>query len=248
MWDHSEGLAPRPPARGGAPPAGGCAGRRTLDASDLPREKLLLHGAEFLGSNELLAVVLGTGTRRHSALELANEILQATGGLRGLARLSPSGLTRLPGLRSARAARLLAALELGRRVVTVPESARPSFRRPQDAGQFLLPRFSTRPVEEFGMLILDTRNRLVRCQVISKGSLNGSLVHPREVFREAVALQAAGLILFHNHPSGDPTPSREDRELTRRLREAGRIMGIEVLDHIILGNDRYLSLKELGFL
>ena len=111
-----------------------------------------------------------------------------------------------------------------------------------------MPRFACKPVEEFGVLILDVRNRLKRLEVISRGSLNGSLVHPREVFREAVSLQAAGLILFHNHPSGDPTPSREDLELTRRLKSAGGIMGIEVLDHVILGQGRFTSLKERGHL
>ena len=133
-------------------------------------------------------------------------------------------------------------------MLTEPSEPRPIFRTPDDAGKYLLPRFGAKPVEEFGLLILDTRNRLKRLQIISRGSLNGSLVHPREVFREAVALQAAGLVLFHNHPSGDPTPSREDQSLTRRLREAGNIMGIEVLDHVIVGRGRFVSLKEKGLL
>lgn len=221
---------------------------RDLPQEDRPREKLLSRGAETLGNNELLAVLLGTGIRSSSALELANQILTTTGGLKGLAGFSAEALARLRGLRSARAAQLLAAIELGRRAVSEPDTDRPVFRTPDDAGRYLLPRFSTKSVEEFGLLVLDTRNRLKRSQVVSKGSLNGSLVHPREVYREAVALQAAGLILFHNHPSGDPTPSREDIDLTRRLREAGKIMGIEVLDHIILGAARYVSLKERGLL
>jgi DNA repair protein RadC len=219
-----------------------------LAPEDRPREKLLARGAEVLGTNELLAVVLGTGTRSLSALELANQILSSAGGLAGLARSSPDSLARLRGLKAARTARLVAALELGRRVLTEPAERRPHFRTPDDVGRYLLPRFGAKPVEEFGVLVLDTRNRLKRLQVISRGSLNGSLVHPREVFREAVSLQAAGLILFHNHPSGDPTPSREDLELTRRLKKAGGIMGIEVLDHVILGQGRYTSLKEKGIL
>jgi DNA repair protein RadC len=219
-----------------------------IASDDRPREKLLARGAEFLGTNELLAVLLGTGTRNVSALELANQILQAVGGLKELARMSAGALTRLRGLKAARTARLLAALELGRRAVAEPDTPRPTFRTPDEAGRYLLPRFSVRPVEEFGLLILDTRNRLKKLQVISKGSLNGSLVHPREVYREAVTQQAAGLILFHNHPSGDPTPSREDLELTRRLKEAGHIMGIDILDHIILGAGRFTSLKEKGFI
>jgi len=221
---------------------------RDLPREDRPREKLLSRGAEALGNNELLAVLLGTGIRSSSALELANQILATTGGLKELAGFSAEALARLRGLRSARAAQLLAALELGRRAVSEPDTDRPVFRTPDDAGRYLLPRFSTKSVEEFGLLVLDTRNRLKKSQIVSKGSLNGSLVHPREVYREAVALQAAGLILFHNHPSGDPTPSREDLDLTRRLREAGKIMGIEVLDHIILGMGRYVSLKERGLL
>ncbi|MFQ5792265.1 MAG: UPF0758 domain-containing protein, partial [Acidobacteriota bacterium] len=127
---------------------------KKLPPQDRPREKLLERGAEVLGNNELLAVVLGTGTRRLSALDLANQILQTAGGLRGLARLSPGGLGRLRGLKAARAARVLAALELGRRTVAEPESPRPSFVSPSEAGRYLLPRFSTRTVEEFGMLIL----------------------------------------------------------------------------------------------
>ncbi len=185
-----------------------------LAPEDRPREKLLARGAEVLGTNELVAVVLGTGTRNLFALELANQILSSTGGLEGLARSTPDSLTRLRGLKSARTARLVAALELGRRTIAEPPERRPIFCTPDDAGRYLLPRFGAKPVEEFGVLVLDTRNRLKRLEVISRGSLNGSLVHPREVFREAVALQAAGLILFHNHPSGDPTPSNEDLALT----------------------------------
>ena len=219
-----------------------------LAPEDRPREKLLAQGAEVLGTNELVAVVLGTGTRSLSALELANHVLSSTGGLLGLARSTPDSLSRLRGLKSARTARLVAALELGRRAVAEPPERRPVFRTPDDAGRYLLPRFGAKPVEEFGMLVLNARNRLTRLEVISRGSLNGSLVHPREVFRSAVALRAAGLILFHNHPSGDPTPSSEDLELTRRLKKAGSIMGIEVLDHMILGQGRYMSLKEKGVL
>ncbi len=217
-------------------------------SEDRPREKLLQRGAEVLGTNELLAVLLGTGTRSMSALDLANQILHTAGGLRELAQLSPGRLARLRGVKAARTARLMAALELGRRVVAEPDSPRPSFRTPEEAGRYLLPRFAVRPVEEFGLLILDTRNRLKKLRIISKGNLNGSLVHPREVYQEAVSLRAAGLILFHNHPSGDPTPSRQDLELTTRLRDAGRIMGIEILDHIIVGAGCFLSFKEKGLL
>jgi DNA repair protein RadC len=222
------------------------AGIRGLVASDRPREKLLERGAESLGTNELLALVLGSGTRCRSSLDLANEVLARAGGLEGLARLSAASLAELRGLKEARAARLVAALELGKRLVTTPTRPRPRIRLPEDAARFLLPRFGTRPLEAFGILALDTRNRLKRLEVVSTGSLNGSLVHPREVYREAAILRAAAIIAFHNHPSGDPTPSREDRELTRRLCHAGKILGIELLDHVIVGAGRYFSFQERG--
>lgn len=211
---------------------------------DRPRQKLIERGAATLGVNELLAVLLGSGTRYASALELANQLLQHTGGLDGLHRQSPAGLARLPGLKEARVARILAALELGRRAASAPEPMRPRFRVPEDAGRYLIPRYGTKPLEEFGVLALDSRNRLTRHEIVSKGSLNGSLVHPREVYREAAILRAAAIVVFHNHPSGDPTPSREDRELTQRLYRAGEILGIGLLDHVIVSAGRYWSFKE----
>jgi DNA repair protein RadC len=219
-----------------------------LSPEDRPREKLLAHGAESLGVNELLAVVLGCGSRRLSALELANRLLDISGGLAGLSQSTPEALSSLHGLKQARAARILAAVELGKRAALPPATPRPRFRLPADAARFLLPRFGAKPLEEFGILALDTRNGLKRLNVVSTGSLNGSLVHPREVFREAAILRAAAIIAFHNHPSGDPSPSREDRELTRRLHRAGAIMGIELLDHVIVTSDRHFSFKEQGLL
>lgn len=211
---------------------------------DRPREKLLERGAASLGVNELLAVLLGTGTRATSALELANELLARAGGLDGLSQLSAAGLSQLRGLKDARVARILAALELGKRAVSPADNGRLRLRLPEDAAKFLLPRFGTLPLEEFGVLVLDTRNRLKRVEIVSKGTLNGSLVHPREVYREAAIQRAAAIIAFHNHPSGDPTPSHEDRALTKRLRHAGTIMGIDLLDHVILAANRYWSFKE----
>jgi DNA repair protein RadC len=224
----------------------GTTGLRRLAPSDRPREKLLELGAENLGVNELLAVLLGAGTRARSALDLANQLLDGNGGLEGLSRASPGALARVRGLKHARVAKILAAFELGRRAASPPVSPRPQFRLPGDAARFLLPRFGTRPLEAFGILVLDTRNRLKQLQIVSTGSLSGSLVHPREVFREATILQGAAIIAFHNHPSGDPEPSREDRELTLRLVRAGQILGIELLDHVIVASGRYWSFKERG--
>lgn len=211
-----------------------------------PREKLFSHGAETLGNDELVAIILGTGTRSRTAVELANEVLDRAGGLEGLVRFGPSDLAALRGLKQARAARIIAALELGKRAVAPPSIPRPRFRTPEDAARYLIPRIGLKPLEEFGILALDTRSRLKRQAVISTGSLNGSLVHPREVFREAAVLHSAAVIAFHNHPSGDPTPSREDRELTRRLQQAGKILGIELLDHIVIAAGTYWSFKERG--
>ena len=234
-------MQPTPTARDS-----GASGLQLLTPADRPREKLLELGVESLGVNELVAVVLGSGTRARSALELANHLLDRTGGLEGLSRSSPAALARVPGLKDARVAKILAALELGRRAASPPVSPRPQFRLPGDAARFLLPRFGTRPLEAFGILVLDTRNRLKQLQIVSTGSLSGSLVHPREVFREATMLQGASIIAFHNHPSGDPEPSREDRELTLRLVRAGQILGIELLDHVIVASGRYWSFKERG--
>ena len=190
-------------------------------------------------------MVLGSGTKSLSALELANELLSRAGGLEGLNQQSPTALAQLRGLKDARVARILAALELGKRAACPVETERLRFRLPGDAAKFLLPRFGTKPLEEFGVLVLvlDTRNRLKRLEVVSRGILNGSLVHPREAYREAAIHQAAAIIAFHNHPSGDPTPSQEDRVLTERLRKAGTILGIELLDHVIVAASRYWSFK-----
>lgn len=199
-----------------------------------------------MGANELVAVLLGSGTRDQSALDLANQLLSIAGGIDGLHRLGSSGMTMLRGLKQARAARILAALELGKRAACPASQVRARFRQPEDAARYLMPRFGTKPLEEFGVLVLDARNQLRRAVVVSKGSLNGSLVHPREVFREAAILQAAAIIVFHNHPSGDPSPSREDRDLTRRLRSAGEILGIGLLDHVVVAASSYWSFKEHG--
>jgi len=217
-----------------------------LPPEERPRERLARHGASALSSRELLAVLLGTGARGRSALVVADELLSA--GLRSLAARSLAELEGARGLGRAKASRLLAALEIGARLASDPGETAPAFHAPADAGRYLLPRYATRPVETFGLLALDVRHRLRREAVISVGCLTASLVHPREVFQEAVVSRAAALVLFHNHPSGDPEPSAEDLALTRRLAAAGTLMGIEVLDHLVLGAGRFVSLKERGVL
>jgi DNA repair protein RadC len=218
---------------------------KDLSADDRPREKLSRHGAAALGDNELVALVLGHGTRRVSALALANELLAAHGGLHGLTRCSCDDFARVAGVGRARAAQIVAAVELGRRTLSHAPSARVRIKDPHEAAAYLLPRFGGRAVEQFGILLLDTRHRVMRAAVLAVGTLNSSGVLPREVFREAAVGGAAAIVVFHNHPSGDPTPSPDDVALTRRLAAAGVLMGIDLVDHIIVGDQRYCSLKEL---
>jgi DNA repair protein RadC len=227
-----------------------CASRtrrlRDLPREERPRERLARLGAASLASRELVAALLGTGARGLSALDLADELLGP--GLHALAARSIHDLERVRGLGRAKATRVLAALELGARLASDGGSPTPELLSPAEAARYLLPRYSSRPVETFGLLALDARHRVRREAVVSVGCLTASLVHPREVFQEAVVSRAAALVLFHNHPSGDPEPSAEDLALTRRLAAAGTLMGIEVVDHLVLGAGRYVSLKERGVL
>jgi DNA repair protein RadC len=215
-----------------------------LPPEERPRERLARHGASALSSRELLALLVGTGSRRASALDLADGLLGH--GLRGLAGRSLGEIEGTHGLGRAKAARVLAALELASRLACESRSGAPAFRSPAESAAYLLPRYGARPVETFGLLALDVRRRLKHEAVVSVGCLTSSLVHPREVFQEAVVARAAALVLFHNHPSGDPEPSAEDVALTRRLVQAGALMGIDVIDHLVLGAGRFVSLKERG--
>jgi DNA repair protein RadC len=219
---------------------------KNLAPHDRPREKLERLGPAALGDNELVAVVIGSGGRGRTALDLANDLLQSVGGVQALTRVVHDEIRCVAGVGPARAARILGAIELGRRTLLRAARARPLCASPRDAARYLLPEFGAAPVERFGVVLLDTRNRVLRTRLLSIGTLDASVVHPREVFREAVSAGAASIILFHNHPSGDPTPSREDVELTRRLVAAGVLMGIGVLDHLVLSDTRYVSLKDTG--
>lgn len=219
---------------------------KEVAAHDRPREKLERHGASRLGDNELIALVLGSGSRGRDALSLANQLLARSGGLRGLTRAGVDDLRRLPGVGCARAAQVVAAVELGRRTLVRTAEARPRLTSPRDTAAYLLPQFGAATVEQFGIVLLDTKHRVLRLKIISIGSLDTTIVHPREVFREAASASAAALVLFHNHPSGDPTPSADDLALTTRMVEAGRIMGIDVVDHVVLADQRYCSLVESG--
>jgi DNA repair protein RadC len=221
---------------------------KAIAAQDRPREKLVRAGAGALGDNELVALVLGQGQPRTSALDLANTVLGAVGSVAALARATHGELTRIRGIGVARAAQVLAAVELGRRSVAYAAAERPQMTSPRAVAEYLMAQYGNHRVEQFGVLLLDTKRRVLRSTVLSVGTLDASIVHPREIFREAVAGGAAAIVLFHNHPSGDPEPSREDTRLTERLIAAGALMGIDVLDHVILGDARYFSYREKGTL
>ncbi|MFH0947213.1 MAG: DNA repair protein RadC [Planctomycetota bacterium] len=213
-----------------------------------PRERLLSHGEAALSCHELLTLLLGSGSARASAGDLARRLLVLGGGLRGLARRSLSELLALEGIGPAQASRLAAAFEMGRRLATeVPGRGR-TLRSGRDIFGLLAPKVRDLRKEVFIVLLLDGKNRLLREERVSEGSLTSSIVHPREVFAPAIRESAAAIIVAHNHPSGDPSPSREDLEVTARLVEAGRLIGITVLDHVILGDPEFVSLRERGFL
>ena len=211
--------------------------------ADRPREKLARTGATGLGDNELLALVLGQGTRGMSALGLATALLERVGGVGALPGVTLEDLRLVAGVGRARAGQVVAAVELGRRTVS-PSGDRRRFKTPRDVADWLLPRFGGQPVEQFGVVLLDARHGLMAARLVSSGSLDASTVHPREVFRHAIVGRAAAVVLFHNHPSGDPEPSREDVALTRRMVAAATVLGIEVIDHIVLGASRYFSFRE----
>jgi DNA repair protein RadC len=216
---------------------------------DRPRERLLRLGPHALSGSELLAILLGTGCRGRSAHELAAELLAASGAaLAELARRPLGELGRLPGMGPTKAARVAAALELGRRLMEEGRGERHRIRTPADAYRYFVPRLADLSAEEFHVLALDSQSAVLRDLLITRGILNSSLVHPREVFRGAIAEAAAGIILVHNHPSGDPSPSADDRAITRQLVEAGRLLDLPVYDHVIVGRGRYVSFSEAGLI
>lgn len=214
-----------------------------------PRERLRMVGAGALASRELLAILVGSGTGGRSAVDVASELLRTSdGSLRRLAGHAPADLQATAGIGPAVAARIAAALELGRRLGRESAEERPRIRGPADVHDLCAPTMRDLKQEEFHVLLLTTQHAVSRQIVVTRGVLDASVVHPREVFRTAISECAAAVILVHNHPSGDPTPSPEDREVTRQLVEAGRLVGIPVLDHVVVGDDRYLSFSEAGFL
>jgi len=220
-----------------------------MPLADRPRERLLSLGPAALTTVELLAILLGTGTVRSDAFSVAADLLTEVGGtLRHLARKPAGSLAVVPGVGKVKGARIVAALELARRLDIEQRSPGDGIRSPADVYRRCGPGLRDLVVEEFHLLTLDAQNRVTRQALITRGILNSSLVHPREVFRAAIAEAAAGIIVVHNHPSGNPAPSADDKAVTIQLVEAGKLLDMPVYDHVIVGGDRYFSFAEAGLL
>ena len=218
-----------------------------LPVSERPRERLQKFGVEALSAQEILTLVLGRGIAGESVMVTAQRLLSQFGGLKGLAAASVEELAQVKGIGVAKASQIKAAFELTNRIESYSESGdKPLVKTPDDVAGLVRGRLKSKKKEYFLALLLDTRSKLIRLAEISVGSLDSSIVHPREVFQEAVSASAASVIFVHNHPSGDPEASEDDIKLTKRLVEAGEIMGIDVLDHVIIGDKKYLSLKREG--
>ncbi|MFC7364717.1 MULTISPECIES: RadC family protein [Bhargavaea] len=219
-----------------------------LHIADRPRERLIHQGAESLSNQELIAILLRSGTRQESVLQLSNRVLAFFDRIQDMQHATLEEMTSVKGIGEAKAVQLLAAVELGKRLTRKQSTERYVIRSPEDAADYLMPDMSNLNQEHFVVLFLNVKNEVLHSRTIFIGSLNSSIVHPREVFREAVKRSAASIICAHNHPSGNPAPSPEDIEVTKRLAEAGKIVGIDLLDHIIIGDHKFLSLKEGDFI
>ena len=226
------------------PPAGRAI--REVPLAERPRERLALRGVGGLTSAELIGLLWGSGTRGRSAVDLAADALAAHDGLAGLAQASELELATVPGIGVARAAQLVAAFELGRRLLADWPAGRWTIRGPADVAERLVLQMGRLEREELRVVMLDTKNHVLRVATVYQGNVSSSLVRVGELFRDAVRLNAAGVILVHNHPSGDPTPSPDDLHLTAEALAAGRLLDIALLDHLVIGHDAYVSLRDRG--
>ena len=215
---------------------------------DRPRERLEQRGPESLTTPELLAILFRTGTPKRNAVQLAEELSRQLGGLAGLATATLEELTQMDGIGRVKAIEVKAAMELGKRLSATSEDVKPVIRSPEDVAKLLMAdlRYETR--ERLYTLILDSRNQVRHRRLVSTGTLTESLVHSREVFREAIRYSAASIILVHNHPSGDPDPSPADVATTKRLMEGAKLLGVALLDHVIIGDGKWASLKQLNLM
>lgn len=220
---------------------------KDVPKEERPRERLLQLGATHLSNKELLAILIGSGTREASVMDLSQRLLMHFEGMKLLNDATIEELTAIKGIGPAKGVVILAAIELGKRMNQYRPMEPYTIKSPEDGANYVMEEMRQLPQEHFVVLFLDTKNQVIHQQTIFIGTLNSSVVHPREIFREAVRRSAASIICIHNHPSGDPTPSHEDIQVTRRLVEASKIMGIDLLDHIIIGNLKFVSLKEKGY-
>ncbi|RFU71714.1 JAB domain-containing protein [Peribacillus saganii] len=221
---------------------------RDFPKEERPRERFIQDGPGSLSNQELLALLLRTGTKDESVLQLANRLISTFEGLRLLKDASIEEITAIKGIGEAKAIQILASVELGKRVSSLNYQDRYVIRSPEDCANYCMDEMRFLSQEHFVCLYLNTKNQVLHKQTVFIGSLNASIVHPREVYKEAFRRSAASIICLHNHPSGDPTPSREDIEVTKRLVECGKIIGIDLLDHLIIGEKKFVSLKEKGYL
>jgi len=221
---------------------------RDFPEEERPRERFEQNGPESLSNHELIAILLRTGTKEESVLQLSNRLLTNFEGFRLLKDATLDEITAIKGIGKAKAIQVLAAVEIGRRISNLTYDDRYVIRTPEDGANYVMNDMRFLAQEHFVCLYLNTKNQVLHKKTVFIGSLNASIVHPREVFKEALRRSAASVICFHNHPSGDPAPSREDIEVTKRLVESGKILGIELLDHVIIGENKFVSLKEKGYL
>ncbi|MCO5251568.1 MAG: DNA repair protein RadC [Candidatus Kapabacteria bacterium] len=221
---------------------------RDWKSDDKPRERLMMHGPEVLSDSELLAIIVGSGTVGRSAIDIARELLKKYSSLNHLARCDFSEFKNISGIGDAKAVSIIAAFELSRRIEIAPFSGKKIFRSPEEIAEYYIPRMRDLRIEIFKVLLLTSSNQIFRDLTITEGILNSSVVHPREVFRIAITESAAAIILMHNHPSGNPEPSKEDIKITEQIVQAGKIVGIKVLDHIIIAGDKFTSFVSLGLI
>jgi len=219
-----------------------------LPAEERPRERMRALGVEALSMRELLALVIGSGSRGRGAMELAEELVSSFESARDLALASVERLCRVSGVGVARASRVMAAIELGKRVLKSSRGDRKTVRCPADAAGVVMEDMMNLDREHFRVMLLDSKNAVISVETVSIGTVNASIVHPREVLKPALEKSATSIILVHNHPTGSVSPSREDILITRRFEKCGRILGIDVVDHIIVGDNNYVSMKEGGYL
>jgi DNA repair protein RadC len=219
-----------------------------IPVEDRPRERLRTFGAEVLSVRELLAIVVGPGSRQKGAMELAEEVVSTFESLRDMAGASVERFSRVSGMGLAKACRLRAAIELGRRVVKAGRGERRTVRCPEDAAGLVMEDMKNLDREHFKVILLDSKNAVISVETVSVGTVNASIVHPREALKPALEKSATSMILVHNHPTGNVSPSREDIMITKRFEKCGRILGIEIVDHLIIGDDDYKSMKESGYL